>query len=105
MSDQAGADDIWEKPVRGGGARQVTQFRDGRVLWPSISYDGKTIVFERDFSIWKLDTAAGKAAKIEIARRGATGTPEVSHLTLTTQFRDLVLAPDGRKLAFTAHGE
>ena len=24
---------------------------------------------------------------------------------MTNQFRDLVLAPDGRKLAFTAHGE
>ncbi|MEO8372455.1 MAG: peptidase S41, partial [Candidatus Solibacter sp.] len=105
MSDQGGAENLWEKSLKGGAPEQVTQFRDGRVLWPSISYDGKTIVFERDFSIWKLDTATGKAAKIEIARRGATGTPEVSHLTLTTQFRDLVLAPDGRKLAFTVHGE
>jgi Tol biopolymer transport system component/C-terminal processing protease CtpA/Prc len=105
MSDQGGAENLWEKSLKGGAPKQVTQFRDGRVLWPSISYDGKTIVFEREFSIWKLDTATGKAAKIEIARRGATGAPEVSHLTLTTQFRDLVLAPDGRKLAFTAHGE
>jgi len=94
MSDQGGAENLWEKSLKGGAPKQVTQFRDGRVLWPSISYDGKAIVFERDFSIWKLDTATGKAAKIEIARRGATGTPEVSHLTLTTQFRDLVLAPD-----------
>ena len=105
MSDQGGAENIWEKAVHGGAPRQVTQFNDGRVLWPSISYDGKTIVFERDFGIWKLDTATGKAAPIEITRRGATGTPEVTHLSLNNQFRDLVLAPDGRKLAFTAHGE
>ena len=105
MSDQGGAENLWEKSVKGGAPRQVTQFHDGRVLWPSISYDGKTIVFERDFGIWKLDTATGKAAPIEITRRGAAGTPEVNHLSLTNQFRDLVLAPDGRKLAFTAHGE
>ena len=96
---------LGEEPSSGGAPKQVTQFHDGRVLWPSISYDGKTIVFERDFGIWKLDTATGKAAPIEITRRGATGTPEVTHLSLTNQFRDLVLAPDGRKLAFTAHGE
>ena len=105
MSDQGGAENLWETRLKGGAPRQVTQFHDGRVLWPSISYDGKTIVFERDFGIWKLDTATGKAAPIEITRRGAAGTPEVNHLSLTSQFRDLVLAPDGRKLAFTAHGE
>jgi tricorn protease len=105
MSDQGGAENLWEKSLKGGAPKQVTQFRDGRVLWPSISYDGKTIVFERDFGIWKLDIATGKTAPIEITRRGAAGTPEVSHLSLTNQFRDLVLAPDGRKLAFTAHGE
>jgi Tol biopolymer transport system component len=104
MSDQGGAENLWEKGIKGA-PRQVTQFHDGRLLWPSISYDGKTIVFERNFGIWKLDTATGKAAPIEITRRGAAGTPEVNHLSMTNQFRDLVLAPDGRKLAFTAHGE
>jgi len=105
MSDQGGAENIWEKPVRGGAAKQITQFKDGRVLWPSISYDGKTIVFEREFGIWKLDTGGGKAAPIEITRRGAPSTPEVTHLNLTTGFRDLVLSPDGRKAAFSAHGD
>ena len=105
MSDQGGAENLWEKAVRGGTAKPVTQFKDGRVLWPSVSYDGKTIVFERDFGIWKLDVASGKAAPIEITRRGALNAPEVTHLTLTNGFRDLVLAPDGRKVAFATHGE
>jgi len=105
MSDQGGAENIWEKGVRGGAAKQVTQFKDGRVLWPSISYDGKTIVFERGFGIWRLDAATGKAAAIEITRRGALAAPEVSHLNMNNGFRDLELAPDGKKVAFSAHGE
>jgi Tol biopolymer transport system component len=105
MSDQGGAENLWEKPVRNGAPKQVTQFHDGRLLWPSISYDGKTIVFERDFTVWKLDLASGKAAPIPITRRGAPGTPEAAHLSLNNQFRDLTLAPDGRKVAFTAHGD
>ena len=63
MSDQGGAENLWEKGLKGGAPKQVTQFRDGRVLWPSISYDGKTIVFERDFSVWKLDTAPARPQK------------------------------------------
>ncbi len=105
MSDQGGAENLWEKPLPGGAARQVTQFQDGRVLWPSISYDGRTIVFERELGIWKLDTATGKAAPVEITLRGAPSGPEVTHLTLNNGFRDLALSPDGRKISFTVHGE
>jgi Tol biopolymer transport system component/C-terminal processing protease CtpA/Prc len=105
ISDQGGAENVWERPVRGGAPKQVTQFKDGRVLWPSIAYDGKTIVFERNFAIWKLDVASGKSAQIEITRRGALPAPEVSHLTMTNGYRDLIVSPDGKKLAFVAHGE
>jgi Tol biopolymer transport system component/C-terminal processing protease CtpA/Prc len=105
MSDQGGAENLWERPVRGGVPRQVTQFKDGRVLWPNISYDGKTIVFERNFGIWKLDVASGKTAPIEITRRGALPSPGVSHLNMSGGFNDLVVSPDAKKLAFIAHGE
>jgi len=106
VSDQGGAENVWEKPVRGGGkARQITQFKDGRVIWPNISYDGKTIVFEREFGIWKLDVASGKTAPIAITLRGASAAPDITHLTLNNQFRGMELAPDGRKVAFEAHGE
>ncbi len=54
MSDRSGAENIWTKPASGA-AKEITHFRDGRVLWPAISNDGRTIVFERDFGIWKLD--------------------------------------------------
>jgi len=85
--------------------RQVTQFRDGRVLWPNISYDGRTIVFERNFAIWKLDTESGTATQIPISRRGAPVGPAVDHLTLTNQFQELQLSPDGKKVAFVVHGQ
>lgn len=76
MSDRSGAENIWVKDaLPSAAARQITTFKDGRVLWPTISYDGKTIVFERDFGVWKLDTATNKAAPIEIALRGAQPVP------------------------------
>jgi len=104
MSDRSGAQNIWIKPLSGA-ARQVTHFTTGRVVWPQISAGGREIVFERDFGIWKLDTESGKAAQVEISRRGAPAGASVQHLTLTSQFQDLVLSPDGKKVAFVSHGE
>jgi tricorn protease len=104
MSDRSGAQNIWMQPV-GGAARQVTRFTDGRVLWPTISYDGRTIVFERDFEIWKLDTSGGQASKVTISKRGVPPTAATEHVTLTNPFQDLSLSPDGRKVVFVARGE
>ncbi len=106
VSDRDGAENLYIKDATGGGrARKLTSFRDGRVLWPSVSYDGTTIVFERDFGIWRFDAATSKAAPIEIHLRGAPAGPDVTHLSLSNQFRDLAVASDGKKAAFVAHGE
>jgi tricorn protease len=106
VSDRGGAENIWQIATAAGSApRQLTRFTDGRVLWPSASARGDMIVFERDFGIWKADTAGGKASEIPITRIGAPSGPAAEHLRLTTQFQDLALSPDGKKVAFAARGE
>jgi Tol biopolymer transport system component/C-terminal processing protease CtpA/Prc len=104
VSDRSGPQNIWVIQP-GGVPRRVTDFRDGRVLWPCISYDGSTIVFERDFAIWKLETATGKVSRVPIRLRGAAAGPLSTHLTLTGGFEELALSPDGKKLALIVHGE
>ena len=99
MSDRDGAENVWT------GSRRVTSFEDGRVLWPTISRDGKTIAFERDFGIWTVDTATGHAAEVKIRRVGAPASAGVEHLRLTSQIRELALSPDGKKLLFVVRGE
>jgi Tol biopolymer transport system component/C-terminal processing protease CtpA/Prc len=106
VSDRSGTENLWEAPVLGRrAARQLTQFKDGRVLWPTASADGKLIVFERDFRIWKHDLTAGRTEPVEVQLRGAPAAPAVSRVTLNNQFGELTLSPDGRKIAFTAMGE
>ena len=77
VSDRDGSENVWSRPAgkavaplaegatAGAGpdrdGRRLTAFKDGRVLWPSITPDGKTIAFERDFAIWTLDTGSGQA--------------------------------------------
>ena len=104
VSDRSGAQNLWQKPLTGA-AKQLTQFKDGRVLWPNASYDGKLVVFERNFGIWKFDPANGQASEIKITRRGGATGPVMEHLSINSQFSDLALSPDGKKVALVARGE
>jgi tricorn protease len=105
MSDRGGTQNIWMQPRTGGQPKQVTNFTDGRVIWCSISYDGKEIVFERNFGIWKMKTDTGKADPVAITLRGAAASPMTDRLTQSTQIRELALSPDGKKVAVIARGE
>jgi len=112
MSDRSGAQNIWSVSSLGvqgadaqAGAKAVTTFTDGRVLWPSISKDGRTIAFERDFGIWTVDTATGQSREVSVALRGAPAATGIEHRTFSDQLQELALSPDGKKTAFTVHGE
>ncbi len=76
MSDRSGSENIWMTPLTGQ-PKQVTTFRAGRVLFPDISADGRTIVFDRNFGIWSLDVSSGRAARVSArCARRKEGTTE-----------------------------
>jgi tricorn protease len=106
-SDRNGAENLWVQTVGGAAAdaQPVTKFTSGRVLWPSISLDGRKIAFERDFGIWTLDTATARAAQLTIRRRGAPAGQTVEHRRISDHLSDLAVSPDGKKLVFSARGD
>jgi Tol biopolymer transport system component/C-terminal processing protease CtpA/Prc len=105
VSDRNGTQNIWTKTIGAAAPRQLTSFRDGRVLWPSISADGQLIVFEHNFEVWKLDTSANQAVRVNISRRGAPAGATVDHITMTDNIDELALSPDGKKVAFVVRGD
>jgi Tol biopolymer transport system component len=106
VSDRTGTQNIWTKPLGATGqSKQLTNFADGRVLWANISTDGKQIVFERNFRIWTISADGGKANEIPITLRGAPAAPLAERINLSTQIRELAIAPDGKKVAVVARGE
>ncbi|MCC7309133.1 MAG: PD40 domain-containing protein [Acidobacteria bacterium] len=104
VSDRGGQQNLWSQN-RGSQAKAITSFTDGRVLWPSLSYDGEEIVFERNFGIWKTKTSGGKPQEVPVTLRGAASSPIAERINLSTQIREFVLSPDGKKVAVIARGE
>ena len=103
VSDRSGQENIWSESA--GKATQVTNFTNGRALWPSISADGRFIVFERDFRIWKLNLQTKQAAPVEIHLRGVAAAPTVEHRRITDRIDDIALSPDGKKIVFAVRGD
>lgn len=105
MSDRNGQENLWSRSVAGGEAKILTHFSNGRVLWPQIANDGQSIVFERDFGVWRYDVTKGSAHEVAITLRGAVSELNAERQVLTQGFSSLAVAPDARKVAFIARGD
>ena len=105
MSDSGGAENLWRLALTPGAQpEKLTQFTDGRLLYPTVAYDGSAIVFERGMQLWRLDLASGKAAPVAVTLRGAPADDSVETMKLD-RFTDLATSPDGKKIAVVGHGE
>ena len=104
VSDRSGTQNIWTKPLNEN-EKRLTNFRNGRVLWANISYDGKEIVFERDFKIWKMKTSGGNAKPVPITLRGSVANNPVRNVNLSSNISEFDLSPDGKKVVVVARGE
>ena len=100
-----GLTNIWRVAEAGGKADRVTSFKDGDVRFPAMSADGKTIVFEHDFGLWKFDVASRKtsAIRLDIAAETQENLAEVRDFS--SQADDYDLAPSGRRIVLSIHGE
>lgn len=103
VSDRGGQENIWSKTIEGQ-PQQLTKFKDGRVLWPSIDKAGSTIVFERGFELWQYQAATGKASPITVTLGGIGTTSGLEHIKETSGFSNMAVANDGKKLAFVFRG-
>jgi len=96
---------IWKISDKGGKPVQVTHHEDGNLFFPSISADGRTIVYEDNFGIWKLDTASGKSSEIRVEIKSDPKENETELVTLNNEAEGFSLSPSNRRIAVAAHGE
>ena len=84
---------------------QVTRHVDGNLFWPSMSSDGKVIVYEELFGIWKLDVATGKTSEIKIEIAGDDKDNESDVETVKDDVDAFDLSPSGRRAVISARGQ
>lgn len=103
VSDRDGMENIWYLPLGQGEPQQITFFREGRVLWPTIA--GQKVVFERDFRLWRLDLASGDAQPLDVVVGSDQRMPPPQIVSFQRNFSEIAISPDGKKIGFVAHGE
>jgi tricorn protease len=100
------ANNIYKIPAAGGGQpTQVTKHPDGNMFWPSMSSDGKTIVYEDNFGIWKLDVASGRSSEIKLDIATDEKDNEAEIETVTNEVDNFDISPSGRRAVISAHGQ
>lgn len=112
LSDRSGVPNIARIGLAGEAPAQrvvreqpITQFRDGAVFYPALSRDGKTVVFERDFALWRADTGTGHASEIVIYAPSDYRVNRERREVFRGGVQEFELSPDGARMAFVVHGE
>jgi tricorn protease len=103
--DGGGLTNIYRVSENGGKADRVTTFKSGDVRFPAISADGKVIMFEHDFGIWKLDVNSKRATPIKLDIDAETQENLSEMQSFNSQADDYDLAPNSRRVALSIHGE
>ena len=96
---------IYKIAAKGGVPTQVTRHTDGGLFWPSMSSDGKVVVYEDNFGIWKLDIASGKSSEIKVDISSDDKQNEVEFETITNEVDGFDLSPSGRRAVISARGQ
>jgi tricorn protease len=103
--DGNGLTNIWRTTDKGGKAEKVTTFKAGDVRWPAISGDGRVIVFEHDFGIWKLDLGTRKVTSINLNIAAETQENGTEVRAFNSTADDYGLSPTSTRIVVSTHGE
>jgi tricorn protease len=107
-SERDGTFNLWRMPVKAGGGntQQITNFKSpGGVFFPSISPDGKHVVFQNEFDLYTIDLPNGKAKKLPLAMSFDPKQPDVQVLTAASRAEGFGISPSGDYMAVDYHGE
>src|SRR4029453_9780879 len=96
---------IYKIPAKGGQPVQVTKHTDGSLFWPSMSSDGKVIVYEDNFGIWKLDVASGRTTEIKLDITTDEKENEIDVQPVSNEVSGFDISPSGRRAVISTRGQ
>jgi tricorn protease len=104
-SERDGTFNLWRMSPKGGNAQQFTNLKSGGVFFPSISPDGKHIVFQHDFDLYTVEVPGGKPKKLNLSLAFDPKDFDVDVLTTQSRAEGFSVSPSGEYMAVDYHGE
>jgi len=103
---QGGAFDIYRRDLKSGKEKQLTKFvDDDSVLMPTISRNGKVIVFRRGFEFYRISVdKPQRPTRIRLVHRGDEIQRSETHNVLSSASA-AAFSRDGLEVAFVAGGD
>jgi tricorn protease len=94
---------LYRHDLRNGREAQLTKFTDADIRFPAT--DGKTLVFERDGYLFRMNLPDGEIAKVEPKIRSDFPTMRTRVVNHASQIAGISISPSGNRVAVDARGE
>jgi len=104
-SERDGYFNLWKTGTGGGTPVPVTTYKADGIQNPSISPDGRDIIYEYNFDLFKLRVPDGKPVKITLDLASDPKENLVEYLAADSRADGFSVAPKGDYLAVDFHGE
>lgn len=110
LCDAGGVRNVYRRSLATGEERQLTHFTDDHIFGPSLSRDGRTLVFVKGFDLWRMDPTDDGSEPRRIALKpafmdqSAPRTIRRSYSGLDNEY-DCTFRDGGKEVAFTAGGD
>ncbi|MEW6051038.1 MAG: PDZ domain-containing protein [Candidatus Zixiibacteriota bacterium] len=102
-SDRTGRLNLYCYEMNSGQTRQVTNYTDYDVRWPSLGDNG--IVFESGGFLYVMDLPSEEIHKIEISLITDRNTVRTEFQNVSECVTDFDISPDGKRAVFAARGD
>jgi tricorn protease len=105
VSERGGPKNLWRLPRKGGEPEQITHHEQPGVVYPAISPDGTTIVYQHKYAIWTIPTRGGQPRQVPISIVGEPKRDLNEWVSYESRADDFAVRPDGKYIAVTCRGE
>ena len=105
VSGESGILNLWDYDLKAGAAKQLTRYTDDAVTYPTLSLDGRTLVFRKLFDLYAWHPAEkAEPHKIRIIAE-TDDLPEAERRVSLTKASEADFTNDGLEIAFVAGGD